>query len=110
MSDTNSNNKNYNNLLIKIKKKKFKIAIIGLGYVGLPLALRFIEKKINVYGIDNDLKKILNLRRGKTYIKSINSKKLNYFKKNKKNISNNFSVLSKCDVIVLCLPTPLKKK
>jgi UDP-N-acetyl-D-glucosamine dehydrogenase len=109
MSIINNNKKNYLNLLIKIKKKKFKIGIIGLGYVGLPLALRFIEKGINVYGIDSDLKKILSLRKGKTYIKSINSKKLNYFKKNKKNLSNHSSILLKCDVIIICLPTPLKK-
>lgn len=99
----------YQILLEKIKSKKISVSIIGMGYVGLPLALRFLKKKINILAIDNDKNKILNLRSGKSYIKDIKNKELNYFKKNKKNLSSDFSLTKYADVIILCLPTPLLK-
>ena len=74
----------YQILLEKIKSKKISVSIIGMGYVGLPLALRFLKKKINILAIDNDKNKILNLRSGKSYIKDIKNKELNYFKRIKK--------------------------
>ncbi len=97
------------NIITKIKKKDFSVCVIGLGYVGLPLASRFIEKKIKVYGIDNDLKKIKLLRKGKSYINIKKPKILDYFKKNPKNLSNKYNILKNCDVVIVCLPTPLKK-
>ena len=99
---------NYNLLIKKIRNKSFRIGIVGLGYVGLPLCVRFIKKNISVYGIDNDIKKISSLRKGKSYIASVSGKYLNYFKDNKLNLSKNYSIISKCDVIIICLPTPLK--
>ena len=66
--------RNINNIL---KNKKFKVGIIGLGYVGLPLVNLFVKKKIEVIGIDNDIKKINLLKRGINYI---SSKKLENFK------------------------------
>jgi len=101
--------KNKIQLIKKIKSKKLMLGIVGLGYVGLPLALRFIDKGIRVCGVDNDLKKINFLRKGKSYIKSINKIKISYFKNNYKHLSNNYSILKNCDIIIICLPTPLKK-
>ena len=49
------------NLINKIKKNKHTIGVVGLGYVGLPLCLRMISKKINVIGVDSDSNKIKNL-------------------------------------------------
>jgi UDP-N-acetyl-D-glucosamine dehydrogenase len=95
-------------LLNKIKQKKINIGIVGLGYVGLPLAIRFLKKKINVYGIDTDKKKISYLKKGKTYIRSIKTKDIKYFKKYKNRISYNYQLIEKIDVIIICLPTPLK--
>ena len=60
-------------LLDKINKKTAKIAIIGLGYVGLPLALQFSKKKFKVFGFDIDKHKIKLLENKKSYIKHINS-------------------------------------
>jgi UDP-N-acetyl-D-glucosamine dehydrogenase len=97
------------NLKIKLKNKKAKIGIIGLGYVGLPLCLRFLEVGFNVIGFDNDKSKIKKLKNGKSYIKSIPSSKLNKLKK-KFNITNNMNIISNVDVIIICLPTPLTKK
>ena len=71
----------YNSLINKINKKSAKIGIIGLGYVGLPLALQFSKKKFNVIGFDIDLKKINNLKRNKSYINHIPSKLIKINKK-----------------------------
>ncbi len=92
----------------KIKKKKAIIAVVGLGYVGMPLLAQFYKKGFNTIGIDIDEKKISNLK--KNEIRSFYFK--NLFKKNKiKNLlfTSNFSNAEKADVIILCLPTPLKK-
>ena len=97
-------------LLKKIKQKKIKIGIVGLGYVGLPLAIRFLKKKINIFGVDVDKKKIISLKNGKSYIRSIENKKIKYFKNNKNRISYNYKLLKEVDVIIVCLPTPLKYK
>ena len=97
-------------LILKIKKKKFKVGIIGLGYVGLPLASRFINKNIDVLGVENDQAKIDLLQNGKSYIPDVHQKNISYFKKNKNKITNNYEELKFVDVIFICLPTPLKKK
>lgn len=99
----------YINIIKKLKAKKFSVGIIGLGYVGLPLAIKFISQNIKVLGVDNDKKKIFQLRKGISYIKSINNNKILYFKRNKETISHDYSILSGADVIIICLPTPLKK-
>ena len=91
----------------KIKSNNFKIGIIGLGYVGLPLLLGFASKKIEIIGFDIDKKKLKMLKLGKSYINHIN---LNNIHKNKKvHFTNNFEKISKVDLIILCVPTPLKK-
>jgi UDP-N-acetyl-D-glucosamine dehydrogenase len=97
-----------NNFITKIKNKDFTCCVIGLGYVGLPLALRLLNKKIRVFGIDTDKKKIESLKKGINYISSIDKRLPNYFKKNPNNLSTNYKILEKCDVIFICLPTPLK--
>lgn len=97
-------------LILKIKKKKFKVGIIGLGYVGLPLASRFINENIDVLGVENDQTKIELLQNGKSYIPDVHQKNIDYFKKNKNKITNNYEELKFVDVIFICLPTPLKKK
>ena len=96
-------------LLEKIKKKKITVAVIGLGYVGLPLCMRLIAKGINVLGIDTDSDKINLLKKGKSHIKKLKINKLSYFKKNPKNLSSDYNLIKKSDVIIICLPTPLKK-
>ncbi len=96
------------NLINKLKSKKFVLGVIGLGYVGLPICQRFVSSGIKVIGIDNDKDKIDLLKQGKSYIKNHNLFEFNYFKKNKKNLSNNYNILKQCDVIMVCLPTPLK--
>tara|TARA_B100001063_G_C16740830_1_gene544703 strand:- start:467 stop:1744 length:1278 start_codon:yes stop_codon:yes gene_type:complete len=99
----------YNSLLNKINKKSAKIGIIGLGYVGLPLALQFSKKKFNVIGFDIDLKKINNLKRNKSYVKHIPSRLIKINKK-KLFFTSSFYKILETDIIILCLPTPLTVK
>ena len=56
--------------------KKIKICIIGLGYVGLPLAINFAKKNFYIFGIDNDLKKINHLRNRKSYLSSLSNREI----------------------------------
>ena len=95
-------------LLLKFNSKKFKVGVIGLGYVGLPICERFSRAGVEVIGVDNDPNKIKILKKGLSYIKTNKLKNFKYFKNNKKNLSTNYEILSKCDAILICLPTPLK--
>tara|TARA_B100000767_G_scaffold65485_2_gene61804 strand:+ start:3549 stop:4835 length:1287 start_codon:yes stop_codon:yes gene_type:complete len=95
-------------LLSKFKNKKFIVGIVGLGYVGLPICERFSRVGVEVIGVDNNSSKINTLKKGSSYIKSSKLKNFNYFNRNKKNLSTNYKILTKCDAILICLPTPLK--
>lgn len=105
-------NKKLNNLLSflkkKITKKDIKIGIIGLGYTGLPLAIQIRKKGFVIFGFDVDKKKISNLKKGISYIDRIKSIDLRKF--SKKLFSSNFKNIQYCDVIIICVPTPLKGK
>ncbi len=97
------------NLKNKIINNKVKIGIIGLGYVGLPLSIKFTQKNISVTGFDIDKKLVSTLNRGKFHLKTIDKTFMN--SKFKKNFfaTNNFSKIKEVDVIIICVPTPLKK-
>lgn len=98
---------NYNTLNNKIINQKAKVGIIGLGYVGVDLIL-LISKKNIVYGFDKNDKKINLLKKNNSYISYIKNSDIKNFKQ-KKNLTSDFKNISKCDIIVLCLPTPLQK-
>jgi len=94
----------------KIESKQAKIGIIGMGYVGLPLALEFAESDFNVTGFDIDKNKIPFLNEGKSYIKHIGSERIkNVVEKNKFIATNNFKELENQDILIICVPTPLNK-
>ena len=92
-----------------IKNKKAQIGIIGLGYVGLPLVIRFLEEGFSVTGFDVDKTKIESLNRGQSYIKHI---PFDFIEKHSDNFcaTDNMNELSRVDVIIICVPTPLKNK
>tara|TARA_Y100000996_G_C22546237_1_gene651959 strand:- start:589 stop:1890 length:1302 start_codon:yes stop_codon:yes gene_type:complete len=94
-------------LISKIKKNKEIIGVIGLGYVGLPLAVEFAKNNIKVIGFDIDLKKIETLKKGDNYINDIDSKDFIKALDNKINFSSDFTKLKLCDGILICVPTPL---
>jgi UDP-N-acetyl-D-glucosamine dehydrogenase len=97
-------------LLKKIANKKALLGIIGMGYVGLPLALTFAEKGSSVIGFDIDEQKIPILNSGRSYIKHIESSRIKeqVTKGNFKSTSD-FSLLSNCECIIICVPTPLNE-
>ena len=68
-------------ILSKIKSRKVNIGIIGLGYVGLPLAIRFLNKNFNIQGIETDKKKVNQIKKGICYIENKKFGKNIYFKK-----------------------------
>lgn len=102
--------KNFKKIIYnKIKQKKAIIGIIGLGYVGLPLALLMAKKGFNVVGYDIDKTKINKIKNKKSYLERISNNQIKTtFKKNK--FFSNFENIHLCDVLIICVPTPLKNK
>ena len=100
---------NYNDeLLKKINSKTARVGIIGLGYVGLPLALEFSLKGFKTIGFDIDAKKIPLLNSGKSYIKHIDGEKvLQAIQSKNFYATTDFSQLVEVDAIIICVPTPL---
>tara|TARA_A100001011_G_scaffold341880_1_gene375012 strand:- start:66 stop:1355 length:1290 start_codon:yes stop_codon:yes gene_type:complete len=93
----------------KIRNKKLVVGIIGLGYVGLPLAKSFSFKNILTYGFDIDKRKVNALNKGKSYINYFSQNIIKKMLKLKFKAYSNFEKISEVDIIILCLPTPLKK-
>ncbi|MGD6775888.1 nucleotide sugar dehydrogenase [Sutcliffiella horikoshii] len=87
---------------------KFRIAIIGLGYVGLPLAILFQSKGFDVLGIDNSMEKIESIRLGKSYLSDFTDEEVKSLSKSINfNISTTYEGIRDVDVCILCVPTPL---
>jgi UDP-N-acetyl-D-glucosamine dehydrogenase len=96
------------NLLEKISQKQALIGIIGLGYVGLPLLLRFGEVGFKILGFDSDAQKVDSLNRGKSYIKHISSDGIaNLCQTSQLEATTDMQRLSEPDVLLICVPTPL---
>ncbi len=90
------------------KGAQLRVGIIGCGYVGLPLALRFAEAGHRVTGFDTDPEKVSKLNAGKSYIEHISQTKIQQFVNSKHfSATTNFSKLKEVDAILICVPTPL---
>lgn len=95
-----------NDILAKINDRTAKVGLIGLGYVGLPLAIAFSEKfEVVGYDVNND--SVDKLNNGLSYIQDISDKELAKYLNSSFYPTNNFENLSKCDFIIICVPTPL---
>ncbi|WP_133129587.1 nucleotide sugar dehydrogenase [Legionella yabuuchiae] len=92
----------------KITNKEAIIGIVGLGYVGLPLMLRFAEVGYRVIGIDVDERKNESLNQGKSYIQHISSARIAAVQ-NRIIATSDFSKAEEADALILCVPTPLDK-
>ena len=98
------------NRLEKIKSKQAVIGIIGLGYVGLPLAQAFCQKRIKVVGFDIDQEKIDFIEQDISYIKHIGDEAISAMRSGGMfDVTSNFSKIAEVDVIIICVPTPLSK-
>jgi len=95
-------------LRTKIEGHTATVGIIGLGYVGLPLALTFAEKQFPVLGFDVDAVKIEELRRGRSYIRHLDGPRLpEALQSGRFRPTSEFSRLSEPEVLIVCVPTPL---
>lgn len=98
-----------NELIKKLKAKTAVIGIVGMGYVGLPLAIRYAEVGYPVIGFDVDDEKVKKLKEGKTYIKHIPDSAVLSAVENGCDATTDFSRASDTDALILCVPTPLDK-
>ena len=99
------------NLKNKIENRDAQIGVIGLGYVGLPLAMEFVRAGFHVTGIDVDQEKVKKLNRGENYIQDIKDESVkNAVEMNQLSATSDFSVIQNLDAIFICVPTPLNKQ
>ena len=112
LSNPNLKSENYTDAVAyqlrkRIQNREIRVGIIGLGYVGLPLAIRFSEEGFKTIGLDIDTEKIDKLNRGESYIRHIDSEKIINTVKNCFTATNKFNEIANIDVILICVPTPL---
>ena len=97
-------------LLTKIEARQAHVAIVGLGYVGLPLAVVFAEAGFRVTGIDVDSRKVDSLNRGESYIEDVPSERVRpLVLEDRLSATTDFAALGACDGVSICVPTPLRK-
>jgi UDP-N-acetyl-D-glucosamine dehydrogenase len=96
-------------LKIKIEQRRARVAIIGLGYVGLPLALLYTEQKFPVTGFDIDQRKISTLMQGGSYIVRILASEIQQARSHGLEATSDYARLAEMDAIIICVPTPLNE-
>ncbi len=96
-------------LINRIAKKEAVIGIYGLGYVGLPLVLRFAEEGFKIIGFDIDKDKVESLNNGKSYIEHIASERVAKARDGRFEATTDFTRGAEVDALILCVPTPLNK-
>ena len=95
-------------LASRIESNTAKIGILGLGYVGLPLAAAFIEAGFPVLGFDTDEQKIEHLAKGRNYLKHLGQEMTERMRDSGRFVAtSDFSRLGEADAVLLCVPTPL---
>jgi UDP-N-acetyl-D-glucosamine dehydrogenase len=99
----------FSELKSKIEQKEARVAVIGLGYVGLPLALLYAEQKFSVTGFDIDARKVSTLDQGGSYIFRIPAAEIQAAKKRGFSATAEYSRLTEMDAIIICVPTPLNE-
>lgn len=98
-------------LIKSIEAHQARIGVVGLGYVGLPLVLRFGEEHFPVIGFDVDPEKVRKLNAGESYIRHIPAARLQTLIKEKQfEATTDFRRLAEADCIIICVPTPLTRK
>ncbi len=99
----------FSDLKSKIEQKQARVAVIGLGYVGLPLALLYTEQQFSVTGFDIDARKISTLEQGGSYIFRIPAAEIEAAKKKGFSATAEYARLTEMDAIIICVPTPLNE-
>ncbi|HHI03065.1 MAG TPA: UDP-N-acetyl-D-glucosamine dehydrogenase, partial [candidate division Zixibacteria bacterium] len=99
-----------NNLLKKIKNRKARVGIIGLGYVGLPLAVEYAEEGFSVIGLDISKQKVAMVNSARSYIDDIpNDRLTGLVKSGKLTATFDPALIKRMDTVSICVPTPLSK-
>src|SRR5215469_16881630 len=93
----------------KIEGRQAKVAVIGMGYVGLPLALLYTEQKFQVTGFDIDQRKVDTLNAGGSYIFRITPTEIQTARAAGLKATSNYAQISEMDAIIICVPTPLNE-
>jgi UDP-N-acetyl-D-glucosamine dehydrogenase len=94
----------------KIASHRATVGVIGLGYVGLPLAVAFAQKGFTVLGIDHNIRKVAQLRKGVTSISDVNAQVFKTLVRSHKiTFASDDASMSRCDCLIICVPTPLNK-
>jgi UDP-N-acetyl-D-glucosamine dehydrogenase len=104
-----TDNRNVANFVERVRQREARIGIIGLGYVGIPLALRFQEVGLRVLGFDIDLERVESLNNGETPIKHIPASDIQLMCANGFEATADFSRIAEVDAIIICVPTPLSR-
>jgi UDP-N-acetyl-D-glucosamine dehydrogenase len=98
------------NLIEKLENKTANIAVLGLGYVGLPFAIVFAEAGFNITGIDPDINKVEKINQGVSYVQDVSTEQVGRLvSKGVFRATTDFSVLAAADAVSICVPTPLRK-
>jgi len=99
----------FDQLKNKIQQRQAQVGIIGLGYVGLPLALLYSEQKFKVTGFDIDARKVETLAKGGSYIYRIGADEIQAAQANGFSATADYSLIGTMDAIIICVPTPLNE-
>src|SRR5919198_1172290 len=105
MSSPTITTTHFSELKIKIEQRQARVAIIGLGYVGLPLALLYAESGFNVTGFDIDQRKVATLNSGGSYIFRITAPEIQQARTQGFSATADYSQLQGMDAIIICVPT-----
>src|SRR5580658_7510681 len=93
----------------RIETRNVRIGIVGMGYVGLPLALLFSEEGFVITGFDVDRRKVDTLNQGGSYIVRIPGKEIESARKNGFTATADYALITGMDVVIICVPTPLNE-
>jgi UDP-N-acetyl-D-glucosamine dehydrogenase len=96
-------------LMNKVQERQARVGIIGLGYVGLPLALLYSEQRFRVTGFDIDSRKVQTIANGGSYIYRIATEEIQSAKTHGFSATSDYSQIAEMDAIIICVPTPLNE-
>jgi UDP-N-acetyl-D-glucosamine dehydrogenase len=99
-----------NNLLSKVADRSLRVGVVGMGYVGLPLAVEFARKGIRVTGIEASPEKVKRLLAGDSYVLDVETEELaRHVRSGLLTATTDYAVIRELDAISICVPTPLRK-
>src|SRR6266568_7928707 len=109
MSTQTISTTHFSELKTKIEQRQARVAVIGMGYVGLPLALLYSEQGFRVTGFDIDERKVSTLNSGGSYIFRITVPEIQRARSQGLSATSDYSLLQQMDAIIICVPTPLNE-